>query len=214
MIIMGAGGFARELAAEITNSMPHSMAMADGIVMFDDVNPSPLAEYPIIMSLDLPAEKMARYGSRIVFIGVGTPSARKAMWNKIDNGKFNATTFVSKHASLLGEVFVSAGCCIMAGVRITTNVRIGRGTLINLNSTVGHDVVIGGFCDICPSVSISGNCTIGNEVFIGTGATILPNITIGNNAVIGAGAVVTKDVLDNTTVMGIPAKEINTNNSK
>ncbi|GAI16767.1 unnamed protein product [marine sediment metagenome] len=42
-------------------------------------------------------------------------------------------------------------------------------------------------------------------VIIGNNATILP-VTIGENSVIGAGSVVTKDVPDNTTVIGNPAK--------
>ena len=49
---------------------------------------------------------------------------------------------------------------------------------------------------------------IGNDVWIGGNVTILPGVTIGNNVVVAAGAVVTKDVPDNTLVGGIPAKKI------
>lgn len=49
---------------------------------------------------------------------------------------------------------------------------------------------------------------IGNDVWIGGNLTILSDITIGNNVVISAGAVVTKDVLDNCLVAGIPARKI------
>jgi acetyltransferase-like isoleucine patch superfamily enzyme len=43
---------------------------------------------------------------------------------------------------------------------------------------------------------------------IGNNATLLPGIVIGKFAVVGAGSVVTKDVLENTTVVGVPAKAI------
>ncbi|GAA3319001.1 hypothetical protein GCM10020331_024100 [Ectobacillus funiculus] len=49
---------------------------------------------------------------------------------------------------------------------------------------------------------------IGNNVYIGPGAKIFGGITIGNNVSIGANSVVTKDVPDNVTVVGIPAKII------
>jgi len=49
---------------------------------------------------------------------------------------------------------------------------------------------------------------IGNDVWIGGNVTIMPGLTIGNNVVIAAGAVVTKDVPDNSLVAGIPAKKI------
>ncbi|GAB2690427.1 sugar O-acetyltransferase [Aliiglaciecola aliphaticivorans] len=47
--------------------------------------------------------------------------------------------------------------------------------------------------------------SIGDGAWIGMGAKILPGINIGKNAIIGAGAVVTKDVAENTTVTGVPA---------
>jgi acetyltransferase-like isoleucine patch superfamily enzyme len=50
--------------------------------------------------------------------------------------------------------------------------------------------------------------TIKNNAWIGTGATILPGVTVGKNAIVAAGAVVTKDVPDNSIVAGIPAKII------
>jgi acetyltransferase-like isoleucine patch superfamily enzyme len=49
---------------------------------------------------------------------------------------------------------------------------------------------------------------IKKNAWIGAGATILPGVTIGENAIVAAGAVVTKDVFDNTIVGGVPAKLI------
>jgi maltose O-acetyltransferase len=49
---------------------------------------------------------------------------------------------------------------------------------------------------------------IGNDVWIGGNVTILPGVTIGNNVVVAAGAVVTKDVPDNSLVGGVPARII------
>lgn len=49
---------------------------------------------------------------------------------------------------------------------------------------------------------------IGNNVYIGTGACIMPGVTIGNNVIIGAAAVVTKNIPDNSVAVGVPAKVI------
>lgn len=51
---------------------------------------------------------------------------------------------------------------------------------------------------------------MGEKVWIGGNVTILPGITIGNNVMVAAGAVVTKDIPDNTLVGGVPAKFIRT----
>jgi len=50
--------------------------------------------------------------------------------------------------------------------------------------------------------------SIGNDVWIGGNVTIIGGVHIGNNVVVAAGAVVTKDVPDNTIVGGVPAKTI------
>lgn len=56
--------------------------------------------------------------------------------------------------------------------------------------------------------------TLKEGCYIGAGAIILPGVTIGRNAIVAAGAVVTKDVGDNTTVAGVPAKVISKTDSK
>ena len=99
----------------------------------------------------------------------------------------------------------------MSNVIITSDVKIGKGVLINLSCTIGHDTVIEDFVELCPSVNVSGNCTIGSFSFIGTNAVILPNINIGKNVIIGAGSVVTKHIPDNAVAFGIPAKIVKDN---
>ena len=57
-------------------------------------------------------------------------------------------------------------------------------------------------------VDVFGQISIGNNVHIGWNAIIMPNVHIGNNCVIGAGAVVTKDIPDNSVAVGVPARVI------
>ena len=73
------------------------------------------------------------------------------------------------------------------------------------NSVITHDVTIGEFCEISPSVNILGRVRIGNFVRIGAGSIIFPDVTIGDNVVIAAGAVVRNNVSANVMVAGIPA---------
>lgn len=85
-----------------------------------------------------------------------------------------------------------------------TGVVIGETAVIGDNVMMFHGVTLGGV----GNESGKRHPTIGNNVLIGTGATILGNITIGNNAKIGAGAVVLENIPDNTTAVGVPAKAV------
>lgn len=87
-------------------------------------------------------------------------------------------------------------------VYIGDNVMIGPNTLI---TTVGHPITPKGRRDHLAQAS---EIRIGNDVWLGGNVTILPGVTIGDNVVVGAGAVVTKDIPDNSLAVGVPARVI------
>lgn len=89
--------------------------------------------------------------------------------------------------------------------------------------TIGHNVFItsgakfithdGGtliFRNRVPDLEVTKPITVGNNVYFGNNVTVLPGVHIGNDVVVGAGAIVTKDVPDNSVVAGIPARVIKT----
>lgn len=63
---------------------------------------------------------------------------------------------------------------------------------------------------LVPDLEITKPIVVGNDVYIGNNVMILPGVTIGNHVVIGAGAVVTKDIPDNSVAVGVPARVIKT----
>lgn len=100
------------------------------------------------------------------------------------------------------NVFLNTGCSFQDRGGII----IGDGTLIGMNvtiATLNHGLSLDTRNTTYPSPVV-----IGENVWIGSNATILPGVTIGNNSVVAAGAVVTKNVLENTVVAGVPAKVV------
>ena len=102
------------------------------------------------------------------------------------------------------HVFINSACCFQdqGGIEIGDNVQIGHQTVI---ATLNHDLNPEKHWNMLPAP-----VKIGNNVWIGSHATILSGVTVGDNAVIAAGAVVTKDVPANTVVAGVPARVIKT----
>jgi serine O-acetyltransferase len=103
---------------------------------------------------------------------------------------------------------------IFTGLELAHTADIGPGlwighfgpTLIHPNTKAGRNMTIVQGTTI--GVGSSGHPSFGDDVSIGAGATIFGGIRIGNHVIIGAGAVVTKDVPDNSKAIGIPAQVI------
>ena len=75
---------------------------------------------------------------------------------------------------------------------------------------VTHDGATLLFRDRVPDLEITKPIKVGSNVYFGNNAVILPGVTIGNNVIVGAGAVVTKDIPDNSVAVGVPARVIKT----
>ena len=112
-----------------------------------------------------------------------------------DNGKniFIGDTFVGNYNLTILDI---------KEVYIGNDVMIGPNTTI---TTVGHP--------INPNkrrqrLAQASEIRIGNDVWIGANVCILPGVSIGNNVIIGAGAVVNRDIPDNSMAVGVPARVI------
>lgn len=108
--------------------------------------------------------------------------------------------------------------CTKSMVEIPLSVRIGYGLYIGhgICMVVNGGTVIGNNVNLAQFLNIGTNhktpAMIGDNVYIGPHVCLVEDVKIGNNSTIGAGAVVTKDVPQNATVAGVPAKVLNYDN--
>jgi sugar O-acyltransferase (sialic acid O-acetyltransferase NeuD family) len=190
VLIFGAGGFGREVAASLRRSLKRYQFVADdsdrdAVALFADTD----------------------FAGREVIIAVGDPSSRLEIRKRRElvNSYFKPHVDKSAHILDADSVRVGDGVVICAGSVLTCDINIKNQVHINLNCTIGHDVTIGYGTTLSPGVHVSGRAEIGICVFVGTGAVLLPGVKVGNEAVIAAGAVVTRDVPAGAMVAGVPA---------
>ena len=114
------------------------------------------------------------------------------------------------HPSAVISASVKMGDGVMIAANATLNplVTLGRGVICNTSTSIDHECLIGDFTHIAPGAVLCGNVTIGRGSFIGANSVIRQGVNIGNNVTIGAGTVVIKDVPDNATMVGNPARKL------
>ncbi len=206
IFIYGAGGFAREVAWLIDCDRNAQFK----VVGFIDDSGKKLEHWPDhrpVMSYEKARALAPEAG---VVVSIAHPVVRRRISERLQADKVNQPV-VTHHALELSErVVLGEGCVLCPGSRLTVDIIFGVGVHINLNCTIGHDVVIGDFCTLAPGVHVSGCVSIGKNVFIGTGASILNGtfdkpLTVGDGCVIAAGACLTKSAEAHTLYAGVPA---------
>lgn len=120
-----------------------------------------------------------------------------------------AKAAIHPSAQLARGASIGDGSVVMAGSVVNSDTIIAKNTIINTGATVDHDCIIGNAVHIAPGSTICGGVSVGDLTLIGAGAVIHPNVKIGKNVIVGAGTTVLKDVDDNVSVVGTPAKVIN-----
>ncbi|QTA93591.1 acetyltransferase [Desulfonema magnum] len=209
--IYGASGFGRELAWLIESCAKRGMNY--NIICFIDDDEKKhgthLNNIPVLSLKD--AKK--RYPQATVVGGIGNPKIREKLMNKAADQGFVFETIIHPDTESSQWLEISEGSVICAGNTLTTNITLGHHVQINLDCTIGHDVIMGDYTTLAPGVHISGWVHFGKRVYVGTGAVIINGteeapLTIGDDAVIGAGACVTKSVPPLETWGGVPAKPL------
>lgn len=213
VVIFGVGGISREVAYTIIDINNYNNTKVFDLLGFvtedaDSIGDN-YSDMPVVACDETFNDFIEAFGVLGFVVPIGMPKIKRRIVEKLPKGKTNIvfpniihpTAVINKKNISLG-----VGNIVEAGVKFTLDIKIGNFNLLNLNTTVGHDVIIEDYCVINPLVSISGGGTIRENVLIGTGANILENLEIGKNSIVGAGAVVTKNIPPNTVAVGVPAK--------
>ncbi len=202
IVVIGAGGHGRELA-DIVKAIEATTADLSLLGVVDDGDPDRalLARSGIrfLGSSDAVADRDVA-----IAIGIGDPATRERIDSRAPERA--VPPLIHPSAQLGSACRLEPGVVLAQNALLTTNVRLGRHTHINVAASVSHDCRLGDYVTVSPGARLAGAVEVGDRAFIGIGATILPGVKIGADVMIGAGAVVCEDVSDGRTVRGVPAR--------
>lgn len=200
-IIYSYGGFAREAIRLIREQYEGEQVLAVDDAPFGD-------------SINYEQAKALASGKDAAFVIASADSATRRKHAALVAADGFTQFSVTAKTSVIGDnVTIDEGAIISDFATLTADLKIGKSFHCNIYSYVAHDCVVGDYVTLAPRVSVNGRVVIEDDVYVGTGATILPGqldtpIVIGKGAIVGAHALVTKSVPAGTTVVGMPAKPI------
>jgi len=208
--VYGASGFGREVIPLV--SKQYKVEGVDIVFVDDGKVPARLNGYEVLgydefLNRDVPDKRMV--------FAIADGGIREKLVYKCENDRISRIPVQAGNVVILDDVEVGEGSILCHFSQLTSNIRIGKHFHANIYSYVAHDCVIGDYVTFAPAVRCNGNIIIEDHVYIGTGAVIKQGtpenpLVIGKGSIVGMGAVVTRNVPPGATVVGNPARKLDT----
>ena len=202
IVIYGASGHAKVVIDAIRKAGSFQVAaiVADGVP-----SGSELYGIPIRGGREC-LQRLRSDGYAHGFVAVGDARARQSLGRLLRTSAFQLASIVHPNAVLAEDTRVGEGVFVAAGAVVNPGSVIGDMAIINTRASVDHDANVEQLVHLSPGVTLGGHVTVKEGAWVGIGATVLDRRVIGEWSIVGGGAVVIRDVLPHTKVMGVPAR--------
>jgi len=181
IIIIGAGGVGREIAATLRHVRFTDLKVL-GFVDDNVKKGSFVNQWEVLGSIEWLVNNNENYS---VIIAIGNPLIRKNIIEKLGDA-FSYPTIIHPNVSIhdIETVKIGNGCYIADGCIFTTDITIEDFCFINTGCSFQHDTFIKTNSVLMPGVRITGGAKIGKNTFIATGCTITNAVEVEDNSVI------------------------------
>lgn len=205
LVVFGAGGHGK-VVADVARSAGWCVAC------FVDDSParagSTFFGLPVLPWDALVSGETLQSDRLVVALGIGDNSARERAFGRAQALGLALPALVHPRATVAPSAVLGDGTVVMAGAVVNPDAQVGVGVILNTGSVVEHDCVVAEFAHLSPGSSLGGAVHVGRLTHLGLGATVLPGVRIGDRVRVGAGGAVIRDVQDDLTVVGVPARPV------
>lgn len=206
VIGLGAGGHAKVLI-EILQLNPQYELV--GLLDRDSSTVGQkVLDVPIIGDDSL-MDTLVRNGVSHFFVGLGSAgklAPRVRLYEFARSQDLTPVSIIHPTAIVSPSAKLGAGITLLACSIVNASAQLGENVIVNSGAIVEHDCQIEDHVHIATGAKLAGTVHIGRCTHVGAGAVIRQGITVGQNVIVGLGAVVVRDVEDNVTVVGVPAR--------
>lgn len=201
-VIVGAGGFGREVLSWALDC--HEAGRLPPVGGFIDDHEEAMAGFDVPRLG--PISDYAPKPGDLFVVAVGKPSTKRKLVEMLGERGAEFATLIHPTAVVTRSATLGEGVIMTPFTMANPSAVFERFVTIISFSGLGHDARAGEFTTISSHVDVTGYAELGRDVFVASGARILPGVKVGDGATIGAGAVVIRRVKPGATVYAEPAK--------
>jgi sugar O-acyltransferase (sialic acid O-acetyltransferase NeuD family) len=208
LILIGAGGFARETAEAVR--AVNSVQPRWDLKGFLDDDPELVGRSFGGLDVIGPIDSVQEHSDAAVVLCTGRPDnylSRKRIATRIGLPDDRFATVVHPSAAIGTTSSIGVGSVLLSQVSVTADVHIGRHIAIMPQTVLTHDVQVDDWATLASGVLLGGGVQVGEGAYLGSGCSIREGVRIGSWALIGMGSVVTRDVPPGRLWFGSPARD-------
>jgi sugar O-acyltransferase (sialic acid O-acetyltransferase NeuD family) len=209
LVLVGAGGFARE-TAEAVRAI-NVIHPAFDLLGFVDDDPELLGAKVDGLPVLGPISELAHLPSAHVVVCTGHPGnyfSRKLLVRRLGLDQARYASVIHPAAVLPDGCWIGPGSVLLAGVVATTAVSLGAHVAVMPGVVLTHDDEVADYATIAAGARLAGGVHVGEGAYVGAGALVRERRTIGSWALVGMGAVVLDDVPSAEVWAGVPARRL------
>ena len=203
ILIVGAGGFGREVIAWARDAWPEHSGKIAGFLSRESRTTSPgLSGLEYLGD----PEDFTPAPDDALLHAIGIPLVRRCVAERLlqKGGRF--LTLIHPTATVADSAAIGLGSVICPNCIVSADAVVGRFTLMNYYSSIAHDACTGDFSVLSPYASLGGSARIGDDVFLGMHATVGPSRNVGSRTKISAQSCALSDVPVDSIVYGVPGR--------
>ena len=208
LLLVGAGGFAREAASAVL--AVNATGPVWNLLGFLDDSPglqgTRVSGVPVVGPIDAVAD----HPDAAVVLCTGRPDnyvSRRKIARRLGLPDDRYATIIHPTSTVGAGCTVGPGSVLLAHVDLTADVSIGRHVAVMPQVVLTHNSAVEDFATLGAGVRVGGGATVGSGAYVGSGACLRERITVGQLAMVGMGSLVTGDVPAERLWFGAPARD-------